>query len=119
MFGLGKKSINSEKVDTIIGKGSAFEGTVNAEGTVRLDGTVHGGLNITGNLIVGEGGAVKGNIKTENAFVAGIIEGNVIATSQLHITTTAKLIGDITVKSIIIDEGAIFVGNCKIIADNT
>ena len=53
MFGLGKKSINSEKVDTIIGKGSVFEGIVNAEGTVRLDGMVHGGLNIKGNLIVG------------------------------------------------------------------
>jgi cytoskeletal protein CcmA (bactofilin family) len=119
MFGSGKKSINSERVDTIIGRGTIFEGTVNADGTVRLDGKVLGGLNISGNLIVGEEGAVKGNVKTENAFVAGVIEGNVIATSQLHITHTAKLVGDITVKNVIIDEGAIFIGNCKIITDNT
>ncbi len=118
MFGSGKKSINSERLDTIIGRGTVFEGTVNADGTVRLDGRVLGGLNITGNLIVGEEGAVKGNIKTENAFVAGVIEGNVITTSQLHITHTAKLVGDITVKNVIIDEGAIFIGNCKIITDN-
>lgn len=118
MFGSGKKPINTEKMDTLIGKGTSLEGTVNAEGTIRLDGTVHGGLNITGNLIVGEEGAVKGNIKVENAFVAGVVEGNVIATSQLHITHTAKLIGDITVKTVIIDEGAVFVGNCKIITDN-
>lgn len=118
MFGSGKKSINTEKVDTIIGKGAIFEGTVNAEGTIRLDGKVQGGLNITGNLVVGEEGAVKGNVRTENAFIAGVIEGNVIATSQLHITHTAKLIGDITVKNVIIDEGAIFIGNCKIITDN-
>jgi cytoskeletal protein CcmA (bactofilin family) len=119
MFGSGKKSINSEKVDTIIGRGTMFEGTVNAEGTVRLDGKVLGGLNLTGSLIVGEEGAVKGNIKTESAYIAGVIEGNVIATSQLHITHTAKLVGDITVKNIIIDEGAIFIGNCKIITENT
>ena len=118
MFSSGKKSINGEKMDTLIGKGTSFEGTVNAEGTIRLDGKVHGGLNITGNLIVGEEGAVKGNIKAENAFIAGVVEGNVIATSQLHITHTAKLIGDITVKNVIIDEGAVFVGNCKIITDN-
>jgi cytoskeletal protein CcmA (bactofilin family) len=81
MFGSGKKSINSERVDTVVGRGTIFEGTINAEGTVRLDGKVQGGLNINGNLIVGEEGAVKGNIKTENAFIAGVIEGNVIATS--------------------------------------
>jgi cytoskeletal protein CcmA (bactofilin family) len=118
MFGSGNKSISNEKMDTLIGKGTSFEGTVNAEGTIRLDGKIHGGLNITGNLIVGEEGAVKGNIKAENAFIAGVVEGNVIATSQLHITHTAKLIGDITVKNVIIDEGAVFVGNCKIITDN-
>lgn len=118
MFGSGKKSISGEKVDTLIGKSTIFEGTVNAEGTIRLDGKVNGGLDIIGNLIVGEEGAVKGNIKAENAFVAGVVEGNVIATSQLHITHTAKLIGDITVKNVIIDEGAIFIGNCKIITDD-
>lgn len=118
MFGSGKKSINSEKTDTLIGKGTSIEGTINAEGTVRVDGKVHGGLNITGNLIVGEEGAIKGNIKAENAFIAGAIEGNVISTSQLHITHTAKLVGDIAVKTIIIDEGAIFIGNCKIITEN-
>lgn len=118
MFGSGKKPINAEKIDTLVGKGTNLEGTINAEGTIRLDGKVHGGLNITGNLIVGEEGAVKGNIKADNAFVAGIIEGNVIATSQLHITHTARLVGDITVKNVIIDEGAVFIGNCKIITDN-
>lgn len=118
MLGSGKKSIGSEKIDTLIGKGTSFEGTVNAEGTIRLDGKIHGGLNITGNLIVGEEGAVKGNIKAENAFIAGVVEGNVIATSQLHITHTARLTGDISVKNVIIDEGAVFIGNCKIITDN-
>lgn len=117
MFGLGKKSIGGEKLDTIIGKGTTFEGTINAEGTVRLDGRVQGGIIISGNLIVGEEGSVKGNIRTENAFVAGVIEGNVTATCQLHITSTARLIGDITIKSIIIDEGGVFVGNCKIITE--
>lgn len=119
MFGSGKKSLNTERVDTLIGRGTNLEGTINAEGTVRLDGKVHGGLNVAGNIIVGEEGAVKGNIKAENAFIAGVIEGNVIATSQLHLTHTARLVGDITVKNVIIDEGAVFIGNCKIISENT
>jgi len=118
MFGSDKKSLSAEKLDTLLGKSTILEGIVKAEGTIRLDGKVNGELNITGNLIVGEEGAVKGNIQAENVFVAGVVEGNIIATSQLHITHTAKLIGDITVKNVIIDEGAIFIGNCKAITDN-
>lgn len=118
MFGSGKNAVNNDRVDTLVGKGTYVEGTINAEGTVRVDGKIQGGVNITGNLIIGEEGAVKGNIKSENAYVAGTIEGNVTATSQLHITHTAKLTGDITVKNVIIDEGAVFIGNCKIITEN-
>jgi cytoskeletal protein CcmA (bactofilin family) len=118
MFGSNKKAPNFEKVDTLIGKGTYIEGTINAEGTVRIDGKLQGGVNVTGSLIVGEEGAVQGNIKAESAYVAGIVEGNVTATSQLHITHTAKLVGDITVKNVIIDEGAVFIGNCKIITEN-
>lgn len=118
MFGSGKKALNGERVDTLVGKGTYLEGTINAEGTVRVDGKIQGGINITGNLIIGEEGAIKGNIKAENAYVAGTVEGNVTATSQLHITHTAKLVGDIAVKNVIIDEGAVFIGNCKIITEN-
>jgi len=118
MFGSGKHNMGSEKVDTLIGRGTYVEGTINAEGTVRVDGKIQGGINIAGNLIVGEEGAIKGNIKADSAFVAGVVEGNVTATSQLHITHTAKLVGDIAVKNVIIDEGGIFIGNCKIITEN-
>ncbi|MGE5631278.1 MAG: bactofilin family protein [Caulobacteraceae bacterium] len=118
MFGSDKKPLHGERVDSLIGIGTYAEGTINAEGTVRVDGKIQGGLNIAGNLIVGEEGAIKGNIKAENAFIAGTVEGNVTATAQLHITHTAKLIGDISVKNVIIDEGAVFIGSCKIITDN-
>lgn len=121
MFNSGKRTstpINGEKIDTLVGKNTSLEGTVNAEGTIRIDGRINGGLNISGNVIVGEESIIKGNIKADNAFVAGTVEGNVTATSQLHITHTAKLYGDITVRNIVIDEGAVFVGNCKIITED-
>lgn len=119
MFNSGKRTtpIDNEKIDTLIGKNTNMEGTVKAEGTIRIDGRVDGGLNITGNVIIGEESVIKGNIQADNAFIAGAVEGNVTATNQLHITHTAKLYGDIAVKSIVIDEGAVFVGNCKIITE--
>lgn len=117
MFSANKKSspISNDKVDTLVGKSTTLEGTLTAEGTIRIDGNIIGEVIVSGNVIIGETSTVKGNIQADNAHVAGLVQGNVTAKSQLYMTTTAKLTGDITTKTVIIDEGAIFTGNCKII----
>lgn len=118
MFGSNKKFDNGDKIDTLIGKSAIVEGTINGEGTIRIDGKVNGGINITGNLVLGEEGLILGNIKAENAFIAGTIEGNVTVNAQLHLTHTARLTGDMLVKNVVIDEGAVFNGSCKILSGN-
>ncbi len=118
MFNTTKKTISNDRLDSILGKNTSFEGTIRAEGTLRVDGNVTGELIIAGNLMVGEGSTIKGNIKADNAQIAGTVEGNIFAGSQLHMTSTAKVLGDIIVKNVIIDEGAVFIGNCKSVAGN-
>jgi cytoskeletal protein CcmA (bactofilin family) len=119
MFNKGNKSeiLSNEKVDTIIGQSTNIEGTIRAEGTIRVNGNVTGELIISGNVILGDSSTIKGNIKAENVHIAGIVHGNITATGQLHMTSTAKVIGDVDVKNIIIDEGAVFTGHCKAVAE--
>ncbi len=109
----GKKSFSTERIDTLIGKNTSFEGTIKAEGTIRVDGNVIGELIISGNLILGENSLIIGNVKADNAYISGTIEGNITTTAQLHLTSTSKVTGDIVVKNVVVDEGAIFIGNCK------
>lgn len=116
MLSLNKKSsssISTDKIDTLVGKNTTIEGSLSAEGTVRVEGKLNGDVVLTGNLIVGEEGYIKGNIKADSVVLSGIVEGNITVNNHLHITSCAKLTGDIDAKSIIIDEGAIFNGNCK------
>jgi len=116
MLNLGKKltsSISTDAIDTLVGKNTSIEGALTAEGTVRVEGKLKGDVELTGNLIVGEEGYIKGNIKADSVILSGIVEGNITVNNHLHITSCAKLTGDIDAKSIIIDEGAIFNGNCK------
>lgn len=119
MFNRGNKSeiLNNEKVDTIVGYSTTIEGTIKAEGTVRINGSVTGELIIAGNVIIGDSSKIKGNIQADNVHIAGTVHGNVTATGQLHMTSTAKLVGDVDVKNIIIDEGAVFTGHCKAVAE--
>lgn len=115
MFNSNKKTstINTDRIDTLIGRNTGIEGALTAEGTVRIEGKLKGDVTLSGNLIVGEEGSVKGNVKADSVILSGIIEGNVTVENHLHVTSTAKLIGDIDAKNIVIDEGAIFNGNCK------
>lgn len=117
MFNFKKESslINSNKIDTLIGKNTVIEGSLNAEGTVRIEGKLKGDVNISGNLIVGDVGSVIGNVKADSVLLSGVIEGNITVENHLHLTSSSKLTGDIEAKNIIIDEGAVFNGNCKMV----
>lgn len=97
---------------TIIGSGSKFDGTLNTSGIVRVDGYFGGELVIEGNTIVGESGYIKGNIRAEKVTIAGKVEGNIWCSGGLELTASGKLYGDIEVKSISIEDGAIFEGKC-------
>jgi cytoskeletal protein CcmA (bactofilin family) len=115
---LGKKGVKMDKIDTLIGKNTKFEGTITSKGTVRLDGELVGDMISEGNIVIGEAGKVKGNITCHSIIVSGTVEGNVICKEQLRLTNTASLYGDIEVKSFIVDENAVFEGSCKMREDS-
>ncbi len=101
-----------EKIDTLIGKGTSFEGNIVANGTIRIDGEIKGEIKAKGDLVVGESGRVDANIEGRNILVSGKINGNIQATGKMELAASAKLYGDIRVKDLIIEQGALFKGNC-------
>jgi len=105
--------VNPEKIDTVIGKNSAFEGTIKSEGTLRIDGNFTGQIETKGNIVIGESAKIEANIKTDNIIISGEVKGNIFAKGQLQLTSSGKLYGDIEVQNLIIEEGAIFEGKSK------
>lgn len=113
MFNNKKNPVEYSNVNTIIGEDCSFEGLFISKGSIRVDGTIKGEIKLEGNLYVGEKGKVLGNIKGENIFIAGEVQGNIYADEQLRIASTGKLYGDVNIKTFILDEDAMFEGNCK------
>lgn len=107
------ETINVEKFDTLIGQSTKFEGVLNASGTVRVDGELKGDIFLKGDLIVGEKGKIFGNITANSVLNSGTINGNIKASNQLKIAANGKVIGDIEVVSLIVEENSLFDGNCK------
>lgn len=100
------------KISTLIGKGSELAGDFSAKGSARIDGKITGNVTIEGTLLIGTTGCIDGNVSANAIVVGGEVLGDITAPEKTELTATAKVLGDITTKVIVIDENAVFQGKC-------
>ena len=96
-----------------IGVGTEITGDVATNGDIRFDGILTGNLKTKGKVVVGETGAVKGEINCKNSVVEGKVEGKIIVGELLTLKATSTLTGDIITRRLAIEPGAKFSGNCS------
>ncbi len=95
-----------------------IKGTIKFNSIMKIDGKFEGEMiTNTGELIVGKTGSVKANVKVKNAIVEGRVDGNLIATEKVELKERAQLVGDLKAKTLVIEEGVVFVGNCNVNPD--
>ena len=97
-------------LSAFIDQGSEFEGKLTFKDTVRIDGRFRGEISSENTLIVGESGAIEATIRSNTVVVSGSVEGDIIAGHQVMLHKTARVHGDMTAPSLIIEEGAVFNG---------
>lgn len=103
----------TETMIAFLGKGTEYEGRLTFNGTVRLDSHFKGEISAVGTLIVGEGATVEADIHISHIIISGEIHGNIIADHRIEIHPPGKAFGDIQAPTVVIDEGGIFEGNCR------
>lgn len=116
------KNINEEKktnleVLTFLGIGTEFKGKVVFQGTLRIDGKVEGEVDGDDTLLIGESGVVNGIIRASNIQISGKVKGDIRASEKLTLKKGCEVRGTILSKAIIVEEGAIFNGTCRMESD--
>ena len=101
------------ELNALLGKGSQFEGKLLFEGTVRIDGKFSGEIISTDNLIIGEGAEVKANIQVGTLTCLGDYQGDAKAAKAIELKAPAKVRGNLTTASIVVERGVFFDGTCK------
>ncbi|WP_179862233.1 bactofilin family protein [Longibacter salinarum] len=97
----------------IVGEGTVFEGTLRAESNVNVSGRVVGKLIVNGRAVISKNGVVEGELRATNAAVGGTIEGEVYVDERLELESTAHVDGSIQTDRLVVEEGAVFTGTCK------
>ena len=106
------KAVSGGMINTIIGDNSKIEGLLLTSDSTRVEGLLQGKILSESSVIIGEHGVIRGDIKAVDILIAGTVYGNIRADSKIEITGTGRVLGDMFTKTLVIDEGASFKGNC-------
>ena len=90
---------------SLIARGTRITGDISFEGSLFLDGNVDGQVIATepgAQLIVGEHGSVRGDMRVPAAIIHGCVCGDVYAMEKLELATSARITGDIYYRSLVV-----------------
>ena len=92
-----------------------FTGEVTFKSTLRIDGNFCGQVKSRdGTLIVSAGARVtEAMINVAVARINGTVEGDIKASKEVVLGRTASVIGNVSARALIVEEGALFNGSCR------
>ena len=114
------REIKDGTLSGFVGSGTVITGESSFKSMLRVDGRFSGRITSgTGTLIVGAGGQVDANIEVAVATIQGVVNGDIIASQRVELGRASKLSGNIQTPSLVIEQGAVFEGSCKMVQMKT
>jgi cytoskeletal protein CcmA (bactofilin family) len=105
-------------INSIIGEGTKFTGELVLDGLLRIDGDFSGSIETSGKVLVGKSGRAECNIIAGTVVVGGVVRGNIFSSGKVVILSTGMVIGNIQAARLVIEEGVLLHGNCRIINES-
>ncbi|MEE2932038.1 MAG: polymer-forming cytoskeletal protein [Pseudomonadota bacterium] len=107
---LGSRRITQERT-SVLSKDLVLQGDIFGDGEIYLDGGINGNVSCE-QLIIGRDGYINGKVKCKEAEIHGKVVGAISATDVV-LAKTAKVIGDVSHKTLSIQPGAVIDGFCR------
>jgi cytoskeletal protein CcmA (bactofilin family) len=106
------KPTRTGELNGFLDRGSSFKGDLEFEDTMRIDGKFNGRITSKNELIVGESAHIEGEIHVGRIAISGEVVGKIKADQRVEIHRNGKVYSDVDTPALVIEEGAIFQGNC-------
>jgi cytoskeletal protein CcmA (bactofilin family) len=109
----------NDTTNCVIGEGSIFDGRFYVNGSILIEGKFQGDIRTDDQLIVGPTGKVKTDIQARRVTVAGTLIGNILASEEVSLLHTGKVLGNIVTPKLIVEPGVITEGKVTITSGQT
>src|ERR1700691_3152532 len=97
-------------------RGVKLDGKLESTGTFRIDSAMKGTLVSEDTLILGEHCLIEGEILGNRVLIAGRFQGTIRARGKVEIRPNAIVTGEIHTPCLVIEPGAVFDGQCHMLA---
>ncbi len=109
----GKTRKTRDRLGAFLDEGSEMEGKYTCAGTVMLDAKFSGEITSKDALVIGEKAVVRADVRTASLVVRGELVGNVTASEEVVLESSARVTGDIEAPVIVMEKGAMLDGHCR------
>lgn len=103
-------SLESTLVNSIVGAGTFFKGTITVSGLLRIDGDFRGNVQTNGRVIIGRGGRADCTIDAATVVVGGVFRGTIYARNKVIALESAIVTGNIYSPRLIAESGVVLDG---------
>lgn len=117
MSKLFKSEGKQSDLNGFLDSGSNVTGELRFQTSFRVDGKFSGTVISEGELIVGQGGEVDGDLRVGQVVISGKVSGAIRASRRVHLSSSGTLLADIDTPVLIIDEGGFFQGGCSMVRE--
>ncbi len=114
-----RHDLTARDVQAHLGQGSRVEGKLSFDGSVRIDGQVDGEIHAKDTVTIGDSAVINAQIQANTVIVHGRVQGDITARKRVELRAPARLMGNLVTPSLVIHEGVVFEGNCKMGADES
>ncbi|MBI1735704.1 MAG: polymer-forming cytoskeletal protein [Candidatus Rokubacteria bacterium] len=114
-----KRTPRPDDLTAFVDEGSEIEGRYAFRGTAMLNGRFTGEISTPDTLIIGEKAVVSASVHAGTIVVSGQLSGEIVATERLELRATARVSGEIETPALVVDEGAVIEGRCRMTARKT
>ena len=110
------RDIKEGTLTGFVGNGTTLTGEANFKGMLRVDGGLSGRVSSAdGTLIVSTNGRVDANVEVAVAQIFGTVNGDITASKRIEMGRVAKVTGNIQTPALVIEQGALFEGSCRMV----
>jgi cytoskeletal protein CcmA (bactofilin family) len=101
---------SSDTLNGFVDSGCTLKGELEFATSFRVDGRIEGIIRSRAELVIGEDGAVEGEIEVARCLVGGEVRGIVRGTEKVVLHPSARVWGEIHAPVVVMEDGAFLEG---------
>jgi cytoskeletal protein CcmA (bactofilin family) len=102
-----------QDVRVSLGSDAEVSGKLSFATATRIEGKLKGEIRSSDLLVIGPSAVVQATVRADRLVVLGEVHGEVQSATRVHICSGGKLYGDVETRGLVIDEGGVLEGRCK------